>query len=275
MLRQAEASEPVTEGANKFHFTSKGHKHTFKASSAAERDNWVGQLKEKIAEAKGSSPLSPSLRPTRPPSCKLEACPSRQEGRRRPPQPLLLRPPPRRRPLLRRPRRLLRSPPRRSLRKRSPSADLLAASAPLSSATLASARRRLSRAPVEAKAAETEAPAAEAAPVAEVPAVAETTEEAPVEAAAEAAPVAAAEETKEETKEEVKKEDKPAPSKRASIFGNLGFGKKKVVEPTPEAAKDVPAATEAVGETAPVIPAVETTEPLSAEVASPAHRPPH
>ena len=49
---QAEATEPVTEGTNKFHFTSKGHKHAFKASSAAERDNWVAQLKTKIAEAK-------------------------------------------------------------------------------------------------------------------------------------------------------------------------------------------------------------------------------
>lgn len=41
--------------------------------------------------------------------------------------------------------------------------------------------------------------------------------------------------------------------------------------PTPEAspAKETPA-TEAVAETAPVIPAVETTEPLSAEVSSPA-----
>jgi hypothetical protein len=51
-VSQAEASEPAVEGSNKFHFTAKGHKHTFKAASAAERDNWVAQLKVKIAEAK-------------------------------------------------------------------------------------------------------------------------------------------------------------------------------------------------------------------------------
>lgn len=49
---QAEASEPATDGPLKFHFTAKGHKHTFKAASTAERDNWVAQLKTKIAEAK-------------------------------------------------------------------------------------------------------------------------------------------------------------------------------------------------------------------------------
>jgi hypothetical protein len=51
----------------------------------------------------------------------------------------------------------------------------------------------------------------------------------------------------------------------------LSFGKKKVATPTePSPKEETPATTEAVAETAPVIPAVETTEPLSAEVASPA-----
>ena len=49
---QADASEPTTEGHNKFHVVSKGHKHTFKAGSTAERDSWVSQLNLKIAEAK-------------------------------------------------------------------------------------------------------------------------------------------------------------------------------------------------------------------------------
>jgi len=51
-IHLADASEPAVDGSNKFHFTAKGHKHTFKASNAAERDNWVAQVKAKIAEAK-------------------------------------------------------------------------------------------------------------------------------------------------------------------------------------------------------------------------------
>ncbi|KAI3571897.1 Pleckstrin homology domain-containing protein [Fusarium oxysporum f. sp. albedinis] len=48
----ADATEPETDGSHKFHFTSKGNKHSFKAANTAERDNWVAQLKLKIAEAK-------------------------------------------------------------------------------------------------------------------------------------------------------------------------------------------------------------------------------
>lgn len=40
------------DGTNKFYFTSKGSKHTFKAATTAERDGWIAQLKVKIAEAK-------------------------------------------------------------------------------------------------------------------------------------------------------------------------------------------------------------------------------
>ncbi|KAK2683432.1 Meiotic expression up-regulated protein 6, PH domain [Fusarium oxysporum f. sp. vasinfectum] len=52
VISLADATEPEIDGSHKFHLTSKGNKHTFKASSAAERDNWVAQLKLKIAEAK-------------------------------------------------------------------------------------------------------------------------------------------------------------------------------------------------------------------------------
>lgn len=62
-----------------------------------------------------------------------------------------------------------------------------------------------------------------------------------------------------------------------SIFGSLSFGKKKadaeaspVTSPTKEA--PVPEG-EPVAESAPVIPAVETTEPLSTDVTSPAAAP--
>lgn len=61
------------------------------------------------------------------------------------------------------------------------------------------------------------------------------------------------------------------------MFGNFSFGKKKSVA-EPEAAqatpsKDAPAEPAPVAETAPVIPAVETSLPLSTEVSSPANLP--
>ncbi|GAO14457.1 uncharacterized protein UV8b_02672 [Ustilaginoidea virens] len=52
VINLAEATEPENDGSNKFHLTHKGAKHSFKAVSTAERDNWVAQLKLKIAEAK-------------------------------------------------------------------------------------------------------------------------------------------------------------------------------------------------------------------------------
>jgi hypothetical protein len=52
IINLADASEPETEGPNKFTVTTKGNKHSFKAANTAERDNWVAQLKLKIAEAK-------------------------------------------------------------------------------------------------------------------------------------------------------------------------------------------------------------------------------
>jgi hypothetical protein len=55
-IQLSEASEPTVDGTHKFSFTSKGHKHIFKAPTAADRDNWVAQLKLKIAEAKELAP---------------------------------------------------------------------------------------------------------------------------------------------------------------------------------------------------------------------------
>ncbi|KAH7118263.1 Pleckstrin homology domain-containing protein [Dactylonectria estremocensis] len=51
IISLADATKPETDGPHKFHFTSKGNKHSFKAADTAERDNWVAQLKLKIAEA--------------------------------------------------------------------------------------------------------------------------------------------------------------------------------------------------------------------------------
>lgn len=52
VINLAHAIEPEVDGPNKFHFTSKGNKHSFKAASSAERDGWVVEIKAKIAEAK-------------------------------------------------------------------------------------------------------------------------------------------------------------------------------------------------------------------------------
>lgn len=52
VINLADTTEPETDGSNKFHFTHKGAKHSFKAVSTTERDSWVAQLKTKIAEAK-------------------------------------------------------------------------------------------------------------------------------------------------------------------------------------------------------------------------------
>jgi outer membrane biosynthesis protein TonB len=49
---QSEVADPVEEGTIDFSFNSHGHKHTFQASTPAERDNWVAVLKTKIEAAK-------------------------------------------------------------------------------------------------------------------------------------------------------------------------------------------------------------------------------
>jgi len=112
---------------------------------------------------------------------------------------------------------------------------------------------------------EAEAPVAEASTATETPVV-----EAAAEPAAVETPAVATEAATEEKKEEAA-EVRPTHAKRSSLFGALSFGKKKVTSPEPTpTTEEAPATTEAVAETAPVIPAVETTEPLSAEVSSPA-----
>jgi len=101
----------------------------------------------------------------------------------------------------------------------------------------------------------TEEPAAESTPAVVEPVVAaETVEAAPVVEASPASPTT---------------EERPAASKRNSIFGTIKSQFSSHKKPEPEApvvpAKDA----EPVSETAPVIPAPEASEPLAAAVASP------
>lgn len=114
----------------------------------------------------------------------------------------------------------------------------------------------------------TEAPASTEETPAPVPAVEEPVVPAsePVVAPEVTEPAPAAEETPAPV-------EKPAPSKRNSIFGTLKsqFSQHKVAKTEPESAPAVPAKeAEPVSETAPVIPAVEASEPLATSVASPA-----
>ncbi|KAI0877691.1 Pleckstrin homology domain-containing protein [Hypoxylon argillaceum] len=265
VIQLSEASEPTVDGSNKFHFTAKGHKHAFKAPTAADRDNWVEQLKLKIAEAKElattvteSEAYKQTLEALKPaPPAKKEEKPAvveapkeeapaeaaepaeevKEEDKKEEPK-----------------EEKKEEPKRRSAsRKR----------ASIFGNFLGKKDEAKKETPAEDKPAETEAAAAtETTPIEQI---IEATEAEAETAPAEAAPeVAAVEEPKEVAK--------PTPSKRASIFGGLSFGKKKVdVEsvPTTPAKEETPVLAEApVAETAPVIPAVETTEPLSAEVAA-------
>ncbi|OTB05599.1 hypothetical protein M426DRAFT_21632 [Hypoxylon sp. CI-4A] len=259
-IQLAEASEPASEGTHKFSFTAKGHKHTFKAPSTAERDNWVEQLKLKITEAKelattiteteAYTQTIESFKPTPPPKEEKPAAvapvaegeaaeeakeePAKEEDKKE------------------EPKEEKKEEEKKDSKRRS------------ASRKRASIFGNLLNKKEEKKDAGEEKPAEDkpaettevAEPVVETPAVAEAP-------ATEATPAT----------EEVKKEEpvKPTPSKRASLFGGLSFGKKKVepesapTTPLKETAPEVP-----VAENAPVIPAVETTEPLSTEVASPA-----
>jgi len=54
IINLGEASDVTTDGPVKFHFSASGFKHTFKASTKADAENWVSQLKLKITEAKAS-----------------------------------------------------------------------------------------------------------------------------------------------------------------------------------------------------------------------------
>ncbi|KAI1448697.1 Pleckstrin homology domain-containing protein [Annulohypoxylon stygium] len=268
-IQLAEASEPTTEGASKFSFTAKGHKHTFKAPTAAERDNWVEQLKLKIAEAKevaatiaeteAYKQTIESFKPTPPPKEDKPAAAATEEGEA--------------------PKEEAKEEPKEEEAKtEEPKEEKKEEKKEGSKRRSASRKRASIFGSLLSKKEETkkEAPTPEDKPAEDKPAeTAETPEpvaEASAEAEAEAPAADAAAPAEEAKKEELTA--KPTPSKRASIFGGLSFGKKKT-ETTAESAPATPAketsgAEAPVAETAPVIPAVETTEPLSTEVASPA-----
>ncbi|KAI2783684.1 Pleckstrin homology domain-containing protein [Daldinia loculata] len=244
-IQLAEASEPTVEGATKFSFTAKGHKHAFKAPTAADRDNWVEQLKLKIAEAKelaatiteseAYKQTLESLKPTKEEK-PVEAEPAKEEAKEEPKEEDKKEEP-------------------KEEDKKEDGKDSKRRSASRKRASIFGNLLGKKETAAEDKSAE-DKPAETAEAAEPIP------EDAATETPAVESPAA----------EETKKEEpvKPTPTKRASLFGGLSFGKKKVEPESAPAtpAKDAPVDA-SVAETAPVIPAVETSEPLSTEVASP------
>ncbi|KAF4441328.1 hypothetical protein FACUT_2830 [Fusarium acutatum] len=282
VISLADATEPEIDGSHKFHLTSKGNKHTFKASSAAERDNWVSQLKLKIAEAKElattvteSETYKATLESFKPTPVKKEEKAAEAAKEETPADAAVAVP------ATEEVAPITEETPKEEEIKDERKKDVKSEEPKRRSAS----RKRTSFFGFGKK--EEVKKEAEAKPADEVavetPAVEETPKiEEPVKPVEEVAPAAVEEPAKpaEETAPEVVPtvaEDKPAESpkekptatKRNSFFGNVFSKKEKKtpeLKPTePEATKEAEAET-----TAPVIPPVEATTPLAVDVSNPA-----
>ncbi|EGU77447.1 hypothetical protein FOXB_12060 [Fusarium oxysporum f. sp. conglutinans Fo5176] len=272
VISLADATEPEIDGSHKFHLTSKGNKHTFKASSAAERDNWVAQLKLKIAEAKElattvteSETYKATLESFKPTPVKKEEKASEAAKEETPAEAAVAVPATEE-----------AAPDERKKDVKSEEPKRRSASRKRTSFFGFGKKEESKKEEVKKEA---EAKSADEVAV-ETPALEETPKiEEPVKPVEEVAP-AAVEEPAEETAPEAVPavaEDKPAESpkekptatKRNSFFGNVFSKKEKKtpeLKPTePEATKEAEAET-----TAPVIPPVEATTPLAVDVSNPA-----
>lgn len=278
IINLSDAKDPEIDGANKFTLTSKGNKHTFKAANTAERDNWVSQLKLKIAEAKELAntvtesetfkatveSFKPAKKEEKPAAAAATEEPAKAEE-----SPVAAEEAPKddaAAPATEEAAKeesKVEEPKRRSAsRKRTSFFGFGGKKDSAPKSPKAEESKKLEEpAPVEPLAADSAPVAAET----EAPKAEET-----------AATDAAATATEDKPTEEVK--TPPAASKRNSFFGGV-FGKKekkvaeakptedaKSAEPTEEAAvaKEEPAATDA-----PVIPPVEASTPLAVEVNNP------
>ncbi|KAF4958610.1 hypothetical protein FGADI_2307 [Fusarium gaditjirri] len=284
VISLADATEPEIDGSHKFHLTSKGNKHTFKASSAAERDNWVAQLKLKIAEAKElatsiteSETYKATLDSFKPAPVKKEEKAAESAKEETPAEAAVGVP------ATEEAAPVTEETSKEEEAKDEGKKDIKSEEPKRRSASrkrtsfFGFGKKEESKKEEVKKEAETK-PTDEVA--VETPALEETPKvEEPVKTAEEAAP-AAVEEPADETAPEAvtaAAEDKPAESpkekptatKRNSFFGNVFSKKEKKtpeLKPTePEATKESEAET-----TAPVIPPVEATTPLAVDVSNPA-----
>lgn len=251
----SEASEVSPDGTLDFLFSIGSHKHTFQAGNLADRDNWVSVLTSKIAEAKeiaesvkaseayttAHSSLSKPVAATPIAAAKKSVEVKKEEKAEDKEEAAEAKEE--------------KKEEKKSRKDRSQSRKRTS----IFGAIPGFGKKEEK---VETPKEDTVAPAVEAS----------TTEAAAVEAPVEETPVAATEEVAaapavEEPVVAAPVTEKPAPTKRASIFGTLQskFSSKKVETDAPAVpAKD----EEPVSETAPVIPAPETIEPLATEEAS-------
>lgn len=244
VINLADTTEPETDGSNKFHFTHKGAKHSFKAVSTTERDSWVAQLKTKIAEAKE---IAASVTESEAYKNALESLkPAAKEE---------------------------------TVADETKAEETAAAEGEAAAVTEQKSAEETKRRSASRKRGsifgfgKKESAKAEDVPAAEVDAI--------VPAAEPAAEALNAEETAAETEAPVATEDKaaeekpvesprekPAASKRNSFFGGVFSKKEKKAgdaKPAEEAAKEDETTTDAL---APVIPPVGSTTPLNAEEVS-------
>ncbi|KAF4974491.1 hypothetical protein FZEAL_8613 [Fusarium zealandicum] len=281
---QADATEPEVDGSHKFHLTSKGNKHTFKAANTAERDNWVSQLKLKIAEAKELSATVTesetykstveSFKPVVPKKEEKAAETPKEEVPAVAPVDATETAPV-----------VDETPKEEEVKEEVKSEEPKRRSASRKRTSFFGfGKKEESKKEAETKPADetaVETPAADEVPKIEEPTKVEEpvkpVEETPIVADApktvDETPVVAGEATPAADDKVVESpKEKPANNKRNSFFGSV-FSKKekktpelKPTEPTTEAPKDL----EAAETSAPVIPPVEATTPLAVDVASPA-----
>jgi hypothetical protein len=279
VISLADATEPEIDGSNKFHLTSKGNKHTFKASNTAERDNWVAQLKLKIAEAKElattvteSETYKATLESFKPAKKEEKVAEApKEETAAVVPAPATEETAKVEEPTeakVEEPKRRSASRKRTSFfgfgKKEEAKKDEVKKEAETKNADEVAVETPAAETPAIDEAPKVEEPVK---PVEEVPVVApvvvddsaKPVEETPVETA----PVA-------EDKALESPKEKPTAIKRNSFFGNV-FSKKE--KKTPELKPTEPEATKDDAEaetTAPVIPPVEATTPLAVDVSNPA-----
>ncbi|EKD18196.1 immunogenic protein [Drepanopeziza brunnea f. sp. 'multigermtubi' MB_m1] len=259
----SEISDIAEEGTVDFAFTLGGHKHIFQASSITERDNWVAVLKSKSAEAKELAPTvveSEEYKKTHTeltkPAVVATATPAKVEA-----------------PKEEKAEEKAEEKKEAKEEKKEEKKDRKSRSASRKRTSIFGGfgigkKEEKSEVPVSSEESGP-APVSAAEEPAVAPAVAAPTEPAtPKPDVTE--PTPAVEETVATAPAE-----KPAQSKRNSIFGTLQsrFSHKEK-KPDAEVAPVVPAKeAEPVSETAPVIPAVESSEPLAPSVATPTAAP--
>ncbi|TVY49817.1 hypothetical protein LOCC1_G000458 [Lachnellula occidentalis] len=257
LFNLSDVTDLAEEGTTDFHFTSGGHKHTFQAALLAERDNWVAVLKTKIEEAKAlaesvkeSEEYKTSLSALTKPVVAAVAAPKKEVKEEKKEEKAEAKEEKKEE------KKEVKEEKKEEKTRKSRSASRKRTSIFGGINFGGKKEDKVEEASEETPiVASIEEPAAEATPEVAEP----TTEPTEVVATEETAPAAEA--------------VKPVANKRSSIFGQLqsrfsSKGEKKEAEAPAVPAKD--AETEPVSETAPVIPAVESTEPLATSVETPA-----